>query len=291
MFAGISALLGRSSGPRLLRLFPFHSHDATAPERTQGNTRAWVARQRGGLAFWGDRLKKRDLRHLDLRDDVLAGLDGPNRTHKIQILKRFLSWLRKEKHILTTSEDVTYGQLSAPQAKPAQWKKSKAIPREHVELALEHLTAPWRDVLTLQAGTGWHISEASRFAEAGAVEPLPRSAKIDGDAAAVLVLGRAKSGEPLRTRVTAAVAEAARRLRTHGVFAERSYYRAIESACRAAGIPPFNPGALRHSVATWAIDSGADPAMVSAFLGHKSISTTRRFYATHAAPARVPTLL
>ncbi len=33
-----------------------------------------------------------------------------------------------------------------------------------------------------------------------------------------------------------------------------------------AGIPTFTPGRLRHSVASWAIDSGADPAMVAAFL-------------------------
>jgi hypothetical protein len=39
------------------------------------------------------------------------------------------------------------------------------------------------------------------------------------------------------------------------------------SACKAAGIPVFHAGQLRHSVATWAVNSGADPESVAAFLG------------------------
>jgi hypothetical protein len=31
--------------------------------------------------------------------------------------------------------------------------------------------------------------------------------------------------------------------------------------------------------------------MVSSFLNHKSPRTTRKFYATHAVPAKVPTLV
>ena len=57
------------------------------------------------------------------------------------------------------------------------------------------------------------------------------------------------------------------------------------------GHPPFTPGRFRHSVATCAIEKGADPALVAAFLNHKSPSTTRRFYATHARisiPTRTP---
>lgn len=36
------------------------------------------------------------------------------------------------------------------------------------------------------------------------------------------------------------------------------------------------------SVATWAINQGADPATVAAFLNRKRLRTTMRFYATHA---------
>ncbi|WP_395831273.1 tyrosine-type recombinase/integrase [Archangium violaceum] len=73
-------------------------------------------------------------------------------------------------------------------------------------------------------------------------------------------------------------------------FSFEKYTLAIKGACTAAGIPPFTPGRFRHSVATWAIEKGAAPASVAAFLNHKSPATTRRFYATHAVPAKIPTL-
>jgi site-specific recombinase XerD len=47
---------------------------------------------------------------------------------------------------------------------------------------------------------------------------------------------------------------------------------------------------MRHSIATAAVNAGADLEAVSAFLGHKNPKTTRRFYATHGAVRRVPTL-
>jgi integrase len=48
---------------------------------------------------------------------------------------------------------------------------------------------------------------------------------------------------------------------------------------------------LRHSVATLAVNSGASPAAVAAFLNHRSPRTTLRFYATLATPVKVPALL
>jgi integrase len=80
-------------------------------------------------------------------------------------------------------------------------------------------------------------------------------------------------------------------------FSREWYDRAVRAACKVVkrphskvGIPVFTPGWLRHSVATWAIDSGAGPASVAAILGHKSPRTTRKFYAVHASPTKVPTL-
>ena len=108
--------------------------------------------------------------------------------------------------------------------------------------------------------------------------------------AGVLVCPQIKSGEPLRTAVSAEVLEAGKRLLERGSFSFEKYTLAIKAAGTAAGISPFTPGWFRHSVATWAIERGADPASVAAFLNHKSPSTTRRFYATHAVPAKLPTL-
>jgi integrase len=164
------------------------------------------------------------------------------------------------------------------------------------ELAKGQGDGPWADALTVQAGTGWHTTEIQRFAADGMIEPLPRHVQQEG-VAGVVVCPMRKSGEPQRTRVGPEVLEAAKRLRAHGAFSREWYDRAVRAACDLVkrpdgetGIPVFTPGKLRHSVATWAIEAGADPAQVAAFLGHRSPRTTRKFYATHASPAKVPTL-
>jgi integrase len=252
------------------------------------NTPAWVARQRAALAFWAEHLRGVDLKRMDLRTHVLPAVQGPGRARRIRVLKAFLGWLRKVRHSLTAAEDVTYGTLSAPQSRPEQWKREKAVPKEHVDSVLECLGPPWRDALTLQVHTGWHVSEVSRFVTGGSVEPLPRNAKADGSTAMV-VCPQTKGGGMLRTRVTSEAEDAARRLLGLGRLKERTYYTAIASACKAAKVPAFAPGTMRHSVATWAVNAGAEPAAVSAFLGHKSEATTKRFYATLAVPGRIPT--
>jgi integrase len=132
-----------------------------------------------------------------------------------------------------------------------------------------------------------------RFANDGAVEPLPKAMKVANGAVAVLVCPMHKSGDMHRTAVSQEVLEAAERLRSRGWPADSQFpfYEAVESACKAAKIPPFTPGRFRHSAATWAIEAGADPASVAAFLGHKSPATTKRFYATVAVVPKVPTLV
>jgi integrase len=53
---------------------------------------------------------------------------------------------------------------------------------------------------------------------------------------------------------------------------------------------PVTAGSFRHTVATEAIERGATPEQVSAFLGHRSPQTTKRFYATLSVPPKIPTL-
>ncbi len=302
----------------------------------RANTSGWVAKQRDFLADWMEHLHGVNLRRLSLRDHVVPALEGAtSRRHRLAVLKALYSWLRKHEHDLTSAEDPTID-MPLPQIEPAQWKRTKVIPRDHIDLVLEYLRAaeqdrkakreareqarrpknesnvlqlvpanetakeprdgPWSDALTVQAGTGWHTTEVVRFAATGSIEPLPKTVQQDG-VAGVLVCSEHKSGEPIRTRVSTAVVDAAKRLLAHGAISREWYDRAVRDACAAVkrpdgkiGIPVFTPGRLRHSVATWAIEAGADPASVAAFLGHKSPRTTRRFYATHASPAKVPTL-
>ncbi len=263
------------------------------------NSRGWLRKQRRFLDWWSEKLRGRDLRapNIDLKLHILPPLKGASsRPHRIAILKGFYTWLRTVEHRITTAEDPVFGQLTVPQGKPAQWKKTKVIPRDHFDLVRGHLIGAFRDALIVQGGTGWHTTEVGRFAAGGRIEPVPPGP--DTISAGVLVCPERKSGEEQRTRVLPEALEAAKRLLNHGAFSEEWYLRAVKSACAAVkrpdgevGIPTFTPGRLRHSVATWAIDAGADPAQVSAFLGHKNPRTTRRFYATHAAPARVPALV
>lgn len=268
----------------LARAFLKWSKDA------RGNSLPWVAKQKRYLAWWATRLGKRDLRRVSLRDHIRPALDSVKGSkHRIETIKAFYSWLRKERHLLTAAQDPTYGALAVPQGRPEQWKTPKVISREHHDAVCRAITQPWRDMLTVLAGTGWHVTELERFCRDGIVAELPSTASQGHGAYRVLVCPRRKSGETQRTAVTAEVAEAGTRLRKRGTFSSIRFYRALTAACRAAGVPPYPPGRYRHTVATWAIEAGADPAAVAAFLGHKSPSTTRRFYATLAVVPKIPT--
>lgn len=246
---------------------------------TKRNSAKWVRDQQRSLAWWEERLGGVDLRTLKT-SRLLAELDHATaRKQLIATLKTFYAWLRTERHLVATAEDPTYGQLKVPQAQPKQLEKLKAIGREEYERALSALEGWPRDALEVLGGTGWHVTELERFAKAGKIEKHPLSGTP------VLVCPQTKGGAPLRTQVSPLVSEAAKRLRSAGAL---DYFR-FRDALKSAGAT-FNPGYLRHSVATWAINAGADPASVAAFLGHKSLATTKRFYATHAVPAKVPTL-
>ncbi len=256
----------------------------------RGNSLPWVATQRRYLAWWAQKLGRRDLRRVSLRHHIRPALDtAKNEKHRIETIKALYGWLRKERHTISAAEDPTYGALSVPQGRPEQWRTPKAIQRAHHDAVWGCITQPWRDMLTVLAGTGWHVSELERFIRAGTVANLPSSASLAHGAFKVLVCPRRKSGETQRTAVSSEATDAAARLRARGTFSCIRFYRAVEAACDAAGVPRFPPGRYRHTVATWAIEQGADPAAVAAFLGHKNSSTTRRFYATLAVVPKVPT--
>ncbi len=253
------------------------------------NSGQWVITQRMYLKHWVEDLLGRDLRRLSLRDDVDPVLErrGAGRSQRIKVLKAFMAWLRKVKRLLRHAEDATVD-LPVPQARPEQARRLKAIPRDHFDLALQHLVGSFRDGLMVLGATGCHYSELVRFIRDGSIEPVPRGA---ADAAGVLMF-RHKTGVPHRVRVGEVALEAARRLKERGIAWDHHRFNdAIASACNVADIPIFHPGQLRHSVATWAVNAGADPAAVAAFLGHRSTATLKKFYSTHAAPARVPTLV
>jgi hypothetical protein len=166
----------------------------------------------------------------------------PRPAHKIEVIKFFYSWLVKEKKILKASEDPTFRVLTVPQAKSAQWGKSKVIPLEHYLLVRDLLTGPWREALIMLAGTGWHVSELCRFAEGAAIEPLPKSMMVEDGPVCVLVCPRHESGDMHRTAVNKAVLDAASSLRARGHFARDGFEKSITAACKAVKCPDGTVG-------------------------------------------------
>lgn len=249
------------------------------------NTGKWIREQKKKLAWWAEKLHGVDLHRVSLKEHILPALDGADaRKHRITVIKALFTWLRRVRRDITLAEDpVAAGALSCIQANRVKPKKKKAIPREHVELVREHLIGGWRDALDIQTETGWHVTEVQRFAADGEIEPATKAQKEQGVAGVLVV--QHKSRDQHRTAVTEKTLEAAQRLRERGGLSIRHYQAAVRSACKAAGLKtPFGPGQLRHSVATWYVEDGADLGSVATFLGHKSPSTTKKFYASFATP-------
>lgn len=247
------------------------------------NTRKHAREVANYLGDWMDDLEGRDLRRLSMRDSLRPALDRRQtcRGHRIAAIKVFFSWLRKERGLLTSAQDATLD-LSVPQARPENRRRQKALPWEQVEAALSKLDGSTKDCLLLMTATGWHVTELERFCREGEVV---MQAGTPGVLASLVV--RHKGGELTRTPVSHAEhLEAAQRLLTQRVVPRRLNQK-VKAACRAAGVPEFTLGLMRHSVATWAWQAGAAPEAIAAFLGHKDPRTTKRFYIDLAVPTNV----
>lgn len=250
----------------------------TASQR-KGNTTGWVRDQKASLIWWQEKLGAVDLRKASVARMQEALADAPGRRTKIETIKALYSWLVEQGRIRAT-EDPTFRVLKVPAPRPEQWEREKAIPREVHALWLTLLGEPWRSALVLLAATGWHVKELERFAAGG---------EIRGE---VLELPRTKRGRPHRTRVGEDALPAAKLLLDRGRIRNdalnRTLRRIEERHLRLGGpeLPKLDPGSYRHTVATWAIEAGEDPALVAKFLDHVSEETTLKFYATHAVPVR-----
>ena len=140
------------------------------------------------------------------------------------------------------------------------------------------------------AGTGWHVSEVERMSDVRMLQDAGIYRQKFREGNPFVITTRQKSGDFHQTLVSKRVAEAARRVLRRDGFNRVLLYRAVRKTCLRLGIEPFTPGAYRHSIASWAIERGVPPETVSAFLGHRSTATTKRFYATHAIRPKIPTI-
>lgn len=242
------------------------------------------------LADWTEDLRGRDLRRLDLSTLKAALAARPRaQQHRIIAIKAFFSWLREERQMVQRRDDPTLD-LRVPQASPEKHRRRKAASTEAVRAALAQLSPDCRDWVLLLAHVGWHLTELGRFAR----DPDSRIAPGRGAVLAVLQV-RHKTGATTRTPLLAQEAvDAARRIRERGTFPRKRLYAEIRAACAAAGVSRFTPGAMRHTVATWAIEEGTSADVVADFLGHRDRRTLNRFYADVAVPTlpiRLPRIL
>lgn len=236
-----------------------------------------------------EQLGGKDLRTLTLKDDVKPALNNiPLGKHNIVALKGFMRWLRKEKHLLTSAQDCTID-LAVPQTTPEKWRRRKVATQEQVRAMAEHLPERYRDVLNLLCATGWHLTEMERFVRSSDSQ-LIVPPKKKGNPLAVLVV-RHKTGDLTRTPISnPKQLESIKRLKAAKTV-PRWIRRTFREACEKAGVEPINPGSMRHSVLTWAVEAGADPAKVAQFAGHKNVRTTMRFYVDVAVPTNaIPTM-
>lgn len=242
------------------------------------------------LADWTEDLAGVDLRRATLHDHLKPAVERreTSRQHRIIAIKGLYAWLRRERGLLTSAQDPSLD-LAVPQGSPEKHRRRKAVPLEHVQKVLAKLKDGYKDCLLLLASTGWHVSELERFVRDDEARVAPGAGQVLG-----VLQVRHKSGETTRTPVVDAEAlAAAKRLRERREV-PRKLNAAIYAACDKAKVTRFSPGVMRHSVATWAIEAGQLPEQVAEFLGHKSKSTTLKFYADVAVPTvalRLPKLL
>lgn len=286
------------------------------------NCGEWAKAKQRALAWWAKQLKDADLRTATLDDHFRPALKderGSRRALFIKTIKHLYTWLLTEQveFKMNRERKSPVNDLLVPQAEqttdprdfaPGQYQNLRpylagkcpdcAECETHCGCRCHSLKGTrWLDAVDVLAGTGWHATALIRF-----VAGVERNGKVvrgriiptkRGQPGKVLETPREKWGEPHRTPVSDEVAAAAQRLLDDGGLKyRRNFYRALQRAREHANLDQGGakvlPGAFRHSVATWAVDSGSSYGEVATFLGN-SEEMVRRHYAKRAVPAPVPT--
>jgi len=250
----------------------------------RGNTYDWAKDCANMLSDWLEAIGGRDLRRLDVGRDIRPALAlwKHSLPARIVAMKGFMSWLRKDKGLLKHSEDPM-PDVRIPKRQSSRLTAPRDVPFDRVQLVYKHLREDVRDILQLLAGTGWHLSEAIRFAHDGDIRKDPTRKHL-----AVLVTWHKRKEHAVSGLTDPAHVAAARRLREKGTTLGRSRLNfLIKRACRDAGLPKdewFGFGDMRHSVSTWAIEAGEDMAHVAKAFNHTSEAMLRGHYVRHAVP-------
>jgi integrase len=257
---------------------------------------------------------------VDEHDDCGVLRKAPkSRKLKIQVIKAFVSWLRKMRgSSITQGEGPDMSSLTVPQYRGRKLHDpAKALERrdkgkraiDGYPLLREKLAAQKRwhwamDALDMQADTGWHTTEIERWVKLGGmVEAMPEGREHEGTGVLVTIH---KSGDEHQTPVGQFGYEAARRLmlwcaerggkkhqgwnpvtkRTEEfeakLFPRQQYERLCHRLCRKHKIPEFGPGHLRHAVATLNAGRGYATSIIGCFLGHSEAQQGELVRTTYA---------
>lgn len=236
--------------------------------KDEGVSVDWVRKKRAYLKSWATKLKGRDLRTITLKD-IQAALEGEKaKTHRKAVIKHLYSYLR-EQGLLTRNEDPTLDFVlgTSTTGKP---KKKRSVSREDFTATLAKMPDEYRDILLVQGGSGMHVTEVYRLASG------------HGEVGATFIGIQHKRGTVHRQAVEAQVIEAAQRVQERGGFSISRYAKAVRKAAKDAGVKPWSPGGMRHTVTVWMLQDGATLAEVSTWLGHLSPATTKKFYSEWA---------
>lgn len=265
----------------------------TRPERP--TTAYHAARTANCLADWAVDLGGRDLRDVTVRELKEAADRRRNKGTRIASLKAFCGYLRREKFLLTAARDPTVD-LRTPRRRAAKDTRQVAIDPDHIIRSLPFLPEATRDIMLVRLSSGWHISDTARFAERGTIRMTP--GKFIYETAAegpvrkpllALLETEHKVGVITKTPIVdEEYLRAAERLRARGrIPVYLTLTRHVTEACRKAGVPRYLNGFIRHTVVSYAIESGSDTAEAGAFVDHfEGSEITRKNYRQIALPKK-----
>jgi site-specific recombinase XerD len=240
----------------------------------------------------------------DLRDVTLTQLKDElakrrNKGLRVEAIKAFCGWLRRERGLLKHHEDPTVD-LRGPKTKVTPMSERMIASQDDVLKVLRWMPPESRDVMIVRIATGLHISEVRRWAGSGKmVRPINETVSVRTRAGvevipllAVLYVQHKRGDEVPVPLVYPEHVEAAERLRERGyVPAYGTMSAHLRSACDIAKVPHFRQGIMRHSVVTWGLRAGAPLSDASDFVGHMDERTTRRHYAAVTMPvSAIPVL-
>jgi site-specific recombinase XerD len=244
------------------------------------------------LRRWRESLKKPLLSHTAKELHSVLGTLPAQKQHVIA-LKSFCGWLTRT---FRAENDPSLA-LKVPQARRAA--KTKGYSQELIEKTYSLINGPTsrtrpvkdytaqgvRDVYVLAALHGLHYTEIKRIATAGDTDLR----KVEHTEIAGVVRFLHKNGDVHFLSIGQQALNAALRLRKHGIPADTCVSKYLRLTDTGVSL-----GQLRHSFVTIAgqsarkvhfKDEGASLEDIAAITGHKSVSTTARFYSNVQTPA------